>query len=173
MMITRAVHFRFASQSTSSLPSVPGMIMSRTIVGGWKASYASMNPSLSVVTRTTGAELFRDVLQQSSEGGLVVADQQSLFRHPSTFPASSPRTVAQSEDHAGISISGRRDGEPASSTLRAARAARRRCRHRARASFSQRAADEADRLESAFLHPKDTGHLRAAIAGLARRMPIR
>src|SRR5512132_3830788 len=53
MMITRAVHFRFASQSTSSLPSIPGMIMSRTIVAGWKASYASMNPSLSVVTRAT------------------------------------------------------------------------------------------------------------------------
>src|SRR5512132_5188 len=168
MMITRAVHFRFASQSTSSLPSVPGMIMSRTIVGGWKASYASMNPSLSVVTRTTGAELFRDVLQQSSEGGLVVADQQSLFRHPSTFPASSPRTVAQSEDHAGISISGRRDGEPASSTLRAARAGPGVGVVTGARFVLPEAADEADRLESAFLRPKDTGHLRAAVAGLAR-----
>ena len=53
MMMTRAVHLSFASQRTSSLPSMPGMIMSRMIVVGLKLSYASMNAPPSVVARTT------------------------------------------------------------------------------------------------------------------------
>ena len=81
MMIRRAVHLCSASQRTISLPSMPGMIMSRMITVGWKL-FVRLDERAPIGRHADlVAEVLGDVLDEAAKGRLVVADQQSFVLH--------------------------------------------------------------------------------------------